>query len=199
MRYRILGIIWKLLPNKMLKTIIEFHFIEDDSHWQIMQYINHSTPSGTKKYFCIQAIEERGHAQIFKSLYQDMTKNYLPQHSPERSMVLGENKDYKKFGNMCDLGETAALKKFIEIHKILPTGIFKKKIHQIIKDEIQHSNQFKDLKIDRDIRVNWWKTNFLSIGVRTSTTLINIFLSIIYFCLFIPLALPISIITRLRR
>ena len=198
-KYNILGFFWRFFPSQKLKTIQEFFFIEDDSHWQIMQFIESSTPSKEKAQFIVQAIEERGHASIFKELYLKTSDSPIPNYYPTRSKVLPSEHDYMMFANMCTLGESAALKKFIEIHKILPKSAFKSGLHQIIKDEVQHSNQFKEIKIDHNIKRQWIKNNFLSLGVRASETLINTLLFVIYYLILVPLSSPVSLYYRIRK
>lgn len=172
-----------------------FHYIEDDSHWQIMSNIKESTPSHIKKRLLLQALEERQHATIFKRILIDSSLSPFLYESPTRSIYFNENNP-ERFTRLCEIGEADALKKFIHIHRHTKNAELKRGLHQIIKDEIQHAGSHKSADI-KD-KLFWFRYKYSNIGNQVAGQLISLLLVIIYLVI-LPYSLLVFLSKRVIR
>lgn len=192
LKYIIKSYVWSRFPKFRINFTKKYHLIEDDSHWQLMNYFNKDISPEFKVNFLMQAIEERDHALIFMRLHRFYNDQAYYFESPPRN-IFYSGRDFFKFSQLCQIGEIDALNIFIGLHRYTKDITFKKEIAKIIKDEIGHSSTALNILFEN--KITWLKYKYLNAGKSVATLLVNIILGLVFIFIYLPLGL----MTRLFR
>ncbi len=145
-----------------------------------MTAINLDTPLELKKKLFLQAYEEREHATIFKTILTKSSQTPFLYESSSRSIYYKGNDPYR-FSRLCQIGEGDALTKFINIYKFTKNLDLKKGLHQIIKDEVEHSKDHEN-SLFRD-KLYWFRYKYATLGNKVASQISFVLLTFVYFLL----------------